>query len=88
MTEHREKYRAATGTPNGQNISPRKSVGRAVCGCPSESDKATPSPKPYGYELWQHILDEHGLMLMPNEIDEIIQIAKRVLDQDKKNPAL
>lgn len=37
---------------------------------------------PYGYKLWKHMHDEHGLTLLESELDEIIAIAKEIIDED------
>lgn len=32
-------------------------------------------PKPWMYDLWEHLHNEHGLTLLESEIDEIVRLA-------------
>lgn len=41
-------------------------------------------PKTYGYELWKHMADEHGLTLLESELSEILRIAGRILNPEAK----
>jgi hypothetical protein len=41
------------------------------CGATDEDE----IPKPWGYELWRHLHDEHGLTLLEGELQEIVMLA-------------
>ena len=41
-------------------------------------------PKPWAYDLWVHMLDQHGLILLDSELAEIIRLAVRVEVEDRK----
>jgi hypothetical protein len=42
---------------------------------PADHWDANGSPVPFGYELWRHMHEEHGLTLVQSEIDEIVRLA-------------
>lgn len=48
--------------------------------------KPKPDPKPsiWGHELWRHIHDEHGLTLTQSELNEILEIARKLTTKPKR----
>ena len=53
-----------------------------------EESRDTPgqtTPEPWGFALWQHLHQEHGLTLVESELQEIVRLARPliVVDEDK-----
>ena len=46
-------------------------------------DNPSKLPKPYGYDLWKHLHDEHGLILLESELNEIMIICDRLTTKNK-----
>ena len=35
-------------------------------------------PTPWGFDLWEHIYQEHGVILMESELQEIVRLARAI----------
>jgi hypothetical protein len=43
-------------------------------------------PHPWGYPLWSHLHNEHGLTLIESELAEIIRIARTIPIWEESQP--
>lgn len=46
------------------------------------SEPTIPTPPPYGTLLWEHMNDDHGLLLIASELDEIRRICRKLDEED------
>jgi ABC-type sugar transport system ATPase subunit len=40
------------------------------------------TPTPRLYPLWRHLHDEHGLVLVESELEEVLDVCKRIALRD------
>lgn len=72
--------------PDTTKQNPHTSVGGSIpsraTSSQEEESRDTPgqkTPEPWGFALWQHLHQEHGLTLVESELQEIVRLARPLI---------